>query len=84
MGEVLNLRRARKARQRAEKAREAEASRVAFGRAKAERRASEAQNDLERARLDAHRLEHVPKKCAAVFGKEHAESGDHPAPAQET
>jgi hypothetical protein len=57
MGEVLNLRRARKARQRAEKAREAEANRVAFGRAEAERRASEAQNDLERARLEAHRLE---------------------------
>lgn len=83
MGEVLNLRRARKARERAEKAQDGEANRIAFGRTKAERRASEAQNNLERARLDAHRLEHVPEKREAVFGKEQAESIDHSAPARD-
>ncbi|ARN82966.1 DUF4169 family protein [Methylocystis bryophila] len=57
MGEVVNLRGARKARERAEKAREAEANRVAFGRTKAERRLSDAQAFLERARLEGHRLD---------------------------
>lgn len=57
MGEILNLRQARKARERAEKDRAAEANRIAFGRTKAERRVSDAQNELDRARLDAHRLE---------------------------
>jgi capsule polysaccharide export protein KpsE/RkpR len=57
MGELLNLRRARKARERAAKDQLAEANRLAFGRTKAERQASSAQTDLERARLDAHRLE---------------------------
>jgi hypothetical protein len=60
MGELLNLRRARKARERAAKDQTAEANRLAFGRTKAERRASEAQMDLDRARLDAHRLEPAP------------------------
>ena len=83
MGEVLNLRRARKARARAEKARASEANRIAFGQTKAERRATHAQNDLERARLDAHRLEPVPKEGEAVFGKEHAQSIDPPAPAED-
>jgi Domain of unknown function (DUF4169) len=72
MGEVLNLRRARKARDRAEKDRAAEANRIAFGRTKSERRGSEAQNDLERARLDAHRLERPERET--VPAKEHAES----------
>ncbi len=57
MGDLLNLRRARKARERAQKARLADANRLAFGRTKDERRASEAQSALERARLEAHRLE---------------------------
>jgi hypothetical protein len=83
MGEVLNLRRARKAREKAEKAQAAQANRIAFGRTKAERRASEAQNDLERAQLDAHRLQHDPKNGEAAAGKAHAESIDPPAPAQD-
>ena len=83
MGELLNLRRARKARERAEKARASEANRIAFGRTKTERRASEAQNELERARLEAQRLEHVPKEREAVFGKEQAQSTEHPAPAKD-
>ena len=83
MGEVLNLRRARKARERSEKAQAGEANRIAFGRTKAERRASEAQNELERARLEAHSLEHLPKEREAAFGKEQAPSTDHPAPAKD-
>lgn len=83
MGEVLNLRRARKARERSEKAQAAEANRIAFGRTKAERRASEAQNELERARLEAHCLEPVPKEREAVFEKEQAPSTDHPAPVKD-
>jgi Domain of unknown function (DUF4169) len=57
MGELINLRRARKARGKAAKDQIAEANRLAFGRTKAERRASEAELNLEHARLDAHRLE---------------------------
>ena len=83
MGEVLNLRRARKAREKSEKAQAGEANRIAFGRTKAERRASEAQNELERTRLEAHRLEHVPKEREAAFGKEQAPSTDRPAPAED-
>ncbi len=71
MGEVLNLRRARKAQDRAEKDRAAEANRIAFGRIKSARRASEAQNDLERARFDAHRLERP--ELETVPAKENAE-----------
>jgi len=78
MGDVLNLRRWRKARERAEKAQAAEANRIGFGRTKAERRASEAQNDLERARLDAHRRE--PASHEATI-EEPAETRDRPAPA---
>jgi Domain of unknown function (DUF4169) len=80
MGEVLNLRRARKARDRAEKDRAAEANRIAFGRSKAERLASEAQNDLERSRLDAHRLE--PER-EALRAKDQAEPFESPVSAPE-
>jgi hypothetical protein len=83
MGEVLNLRRARKARERAEKAGASEANRIAFGRTKTERRASEAQNELERARLDAHRLGDVAKEREADLAREEAESIERPAPAQD-
>jgi Domain of unknown function (DUF4169) len=72
MGELHNLRRARKARDRAEKDRAAEANRIAFGRTKSERRGTEAQNDLEGARLDAHRLERPERET--VPAKENAES----------
>ncbi len=82
MGELLNLRRARKARERAAKDQIAEANRLAFGRSKAERRASEAQMDLERARLDAHRLEPVPDSPETLSAKERAESVEPAAPAR--
>ena len=58
MGEVINLRRARKDRDKRVREEKADANRIAFGRLKIERELSEAEARLERARLDAHRLEH--------------------------
>lgn len=57
MGEIVNLRRARKDRARREKDAQAQENRVAFGRAKAERTLTEAQRLLEMRRLDAHKRE---------------------------
>jgi hypothetical protein len=61
MGEVVNLRRARKDRARREKEAQAQENRVAFGRSKAERELTAAQNKIETNRLDAHRRE-TPEK----------------------
>ena len=47
MGEVVNLRRARKDRARREKEAQAQENRVAFGRSKAERELTAAQTKLE-------------------------------------
>ncbi|MGD9739351.1 MAG: DUF4169 family protein [Bauldia sp.] len=55
MAEIVNLRRARKDKARAEKERKAEANRVAFGRTKAEKAASEAEKAAVSRRLDGHR-----------------------------
>ncbi|QGM97638.1 DUF4169 family protein [Methylocystis parvus] len=55
MGEIVNLRRARKARDRREKEEAAQANRVAYGRTKAERELNEARKRLEAEKLDAHR-----------------------------
>jgi hypothetical protein len=55
MGEIVNLRRARKERARREKDVQAQENRVAFGRAKVEREFTSAQNRLEADRLDAHK-----------------------------
>jgi hypothetical protein len=57
MGEVINLRRARKDRDKRLREEKADANRIAFGRPKIERELSEAEARLARARLDAHRLE---------------------------
>lgn len=57
MGDVVNLRRARKDRARREKEAQAQENRVAFGRRKDERALTAAQNNLEKLRLDAHRRE---------------------------
>jgi hypothetical protein len=56
MGEVVNLRRARKRRDRAQAAKEADGNRIAFGRAKSERALSEAERALAERRLEGHRL----------------------------
>ena len=57
MAEIVNLNRARKAKARAEKARQAEANRVTHGTPKAIRKLSDAQKDKAEQRLSSHRLE---------------------------
>jgi len=54
--EIVNLRRARKARARTDREKEAEANRAKFGRTKAERRQSDAETELADKRLDALKL----------------------------
>ena len=57
MGDVVNLRRARKARDRVAAAEAAAHNRAGFGRSKAERQASADATGRRDAILDAHRLE---------------------------
>jgi hypothetical protein len=52
---IINLRRARKAKARAEGDKRAEANRLKFGRTKAERDTAKAQDTLAARRLAAHR-----------------------------
>ena len=55
-GEIVNLRKARKAKARSGKEAEAAENRARFGRPKAERLQVEAQDKLSARRLDGHRL----------------------------
>ena len=57
MGEVVNLNRARKARDKAEARRAAEANRLTFGRTKAERQTTQKERDRDTAKLDGHKLD---------------------------
>jgi hypothetical protein len=57
MGEIVNLRRARKAAKRKEDAVRAAENRIAHGRSKAERSLEGAQAEKARRALDAHRIE---------------------------
>ena len=57
MAEVINLRRARKAKGRAEKDRAADANRAKFGTAKSERDLAKARADKAAHDLDAQRLD---------------------------
>jgi hypothetical protein len=59
MAEIVNLRRARKTKDRAEKEKAGEANRVAHGTPKALRKLSEAQKDKAEQRLAGHRLENI-------------------------
>ena len=52
--DLINLRKARKARARADKEAQAAENRAKFGRTKAERQTKSATDDLTRRRLDAH------------------------------
>ena len=54
MAEIINLRQARKAKQRAEKHKAAERSRAKHGRSKAEKAASKQHTELELKRHDGH------------------------------
>jgi hypothetical protein len=56
MGDVVNLRRARKARDRASAEAKAEQNRITFGRTKTERKLTEAEKALAERRLEGHRL----------------------------
>lgn len=56
MAEIINLRRARKQRQREEAGKQADQNRIAFGRSKAERSLTEAERDKAERSLDGHRL----------------------------
>jgi len=56
MAEIVNLRRARKAKARSEAETQAAQNRIEFGRTKAERKLTEAEKALQAARLEGHRL----------------------------
>jgi hypothetical protein len=57
MAEIINLRRARKAKEKAEKQKTAEANRIAHGTPKALHKLSEVRKDKAEQRLSGHRLE---------------------------
>lgn len=57
MGDIVNLRRARKEQGKRRREAEAEGNRLRCGRTKAEREHTDAAAALERAKLEAHRLE---------------------------
>jgi hypothetical protein len=57
MAEIVNLRRARKQKARAEAGKTAEQNRIDFGRSKAERRLAEAERDKAARHIDGHRLD---------------------------
>ena len=57
MAEIFNLRRARKAKERADKEKAAEANRVLHGTPKRLRKLSETEKDKAEQRLSGHRLE---------------------------
>ena len=57
MGEIVNLRRARKERSRTQASEQAEINRAAFGRTKTERATRAALSELESRRMDGHKRE---------------------------
>ncbi|WP_312164893.1 DUF4169 family protein [Brevundimonas diminuta] len=57
MGEIVNLNKARKARDKAAAKRTAEANRLTFGRTRAERDAARTERDRDARRLDSHKLD---------------------------
>lgn len=57
MGEVVNLKQFRKAKERKEAESKAEANRLAFGRTKAERDTTKAERERDARRLEGHKLD---------------------------
>ncbi len=55
--DIINLRRARKAKARTEREKTAAANRVAFGRSKAGKQLTKAEREREQRAIDAHRRE---------------------------
>lgn len=64
MGDLVNLNRARKARDRREREEAAAGNRVKFGRTKAEKQLAKASDELAARRLDGHRLDGEPEPKA--------------------
>ena len=62
MGEIVNLRQARKRQDRRSKAEKAAGNRVLFGMTRAERLAIEAERKKGERDLDAHRLDHPDER----------------------
>lgn len=60
--DIVNLRKARKAKQRSEKKTAAEANRLRFGRSAPERKKIEADQERERSHIDGHRLDEIDPK----------------------
>lgn len=60
MGEIVNLRRARKARARAGGDEKAQENRLRFGLSKAERNLADKSRSLAERRLEGHRLDETP------------------------
>lgn len=60
MGDIVNLRRARKKRARDASGVEAAANRLTFGQSRAEREAANKLRGLEQGRLDGHKRVHQP------------------------
>jgi hypothetical protein len=60
MGEVINLRLARKAKARDDADKQATENRAAFGRSKGEKKKIASENALEQKRLDGHHLKSPP------------------------
>jgi hypothetical protein len=56
MGDVVNLRRARKAVARSQAEQKADANRIAFGRTKAEKSLTKGERDLAERHIEGHRL----------------------------
>jgi len=61
MAEIVNLRRVKKQRARAEAAQHAAENRVRFGRTREARHEQDAENAKQRAALDGHRREDAPE-----------------------
>ena len=55
MGELVNLKRTRKAKARADVEAKAQANRIAFGRTKAEKRTTKAEREAADRKLDGHK-----------------------------
>ena len=55
MAEIINLRQARKHKARADKEARASENRIAFGRTKAEKNLTKAEQDLAKSRLESHK-----------------------------
>lgn len=66
MADIVNLRQARKAKERARREAEAETNRARYGEPTALRRARDAKDDGDKRQHDGHRLERTPRAKAGA------------------